>query len=252
MPSARANIRAKFSAQIEIGESVGAEIEETGGEDEAGDRQQQRQPGGDQRAEGEEEDQQRHRPGEELGLQHRLFVGFVEVGPHAGGTGEVGFDAGSGDAGRLRTSGRPRRRPSRLRPWRRRRGRRRCGRRGRSRCRVAAAPRGRRHRCRRGCVRSGRRAAEARVGGGQPLRSGRRPAARRRRRRRIRHATCLRTATDSEPSASQPAPESAVSTRGRESRGRRRALPRSAKTALRWVAATRPSRPIGPSALLAR
>jgi hypothetical protein len=79
----------------------GAEIEDTGGEDEADDRQHQRQAGGDQRAEGEDEDRQRHRPGEELGLQHRLFVGLVEVGPHAGGAGEAGFDPGGGDAGQL-------------------------------------------------------------------------------------------------------------------------------------------------------
>ena len=89
MPSASANISAKFIAQIEMSKQLRAEVERAGGGDEAEDRQHQRQPGGDERAEGEHEDRQRHRPGDQLRLHHRVAVGLVEVRPHAGGAGEA-------------------------------------------------------------------------------------------------------------------------------------------------------------------
>ncbi|CAB4863562.1 unannotated protein [freshwater metagenome] len=69
-------------------EQLGADIERPGGGDESGDRQQQRQTGRDERAEGEHEDDERHRPGDELALHHGRAIGRVEVGPHAAGTGE--------------------------------------------------------------------------------------------------------------------------------------------------------------------
>ena len=83
MPSASANISAKFIAQIEIGESFGEQEQRAGRGQQAEHREQQRQPGGDERAEREHEDAERHRPGEQLRAHHRGAVGLVEVRPHA-------------------------------------------------------------------------------------------------------------------------------------------------------------------------
>ena len=83
-------------------EAVREQREQPGGGDEAEDRQQQRQPGGDERAEGEHEDRHRHRPGEELRLQHRVAVGGVEVAPHPGGAGERDGDRGGAGGLQLR------------------------------------------------------------------------------------------------------------------------------------------------------
>ena len=88
MPSASANISAKFIAQIEMSKPCVPRYSEPGGGDQAEDREHQRQPGGDERAEGEHEDHQRDRPGEQLGLHHRRAVGLVEVRPHARGAGQ--------------------------------------------------------------------------------------------------------------------------------------------------------------------
>ena len=63
---------------------------------------------------------------------------------------------------------------------------------------------------------------------------------------------CSRTLTDSEPLACQPAPDSAVSTRGASTPRPTAITAQVMKTARRWVAAKRPSRPIGPRALIGR
>ena len=89
MPSASANISAKFIDQIEMSADERSEVEHPGRGDEADDRQHQRQAGCDQRSEREREDHERDRPGEELALHHRRAVGGVEVRPHAGRAGQV-------------------------------------------------------------------------------------------------------------------------------------------------------------------
>ena len=77
------------------------DVERTGRGDQADDRQHQRQPGCDEGAEGEREDQERDRPGVELGLHHRVAVGGVEVGPHRGGAGQGDGDAVAAGGGEL-------------------------------------------------------------------------------------------------------------------------------------------------------
>ena len=102
MPSASANISAKFIAQIEIGETRRSEEEQPRGGDQPDDGQHQRQARGHQRTEGEHEDRHRHRPGDELGLEHRVAVRLVEVRPHPRGAGQVDGNPGGGDAGKPR------------------------------------------------------------------------------------------------------------------------------------------------------
>ena len=64
-------------------------------------RQHQRQPGGDERPEREQQDQQRHRPRDHLGLQHRRAVRGVEVRPHRRGAGQMHLHPGGGQRGQL-------------------------------------------------------------------------------------------------------------------------------------------------------
>ena len=85
---------AKFIAQIEISKPCVSSESSSGGGDEAEDRQHQRQPRGDERAECEHEDRERDRPAEQLRLHHRRAVRGVEVAPHAGSAGERDGDAG--------------------------------------------------------------------------------------------------------------------------------------------------------------
>ena len=68
----------------------------------AEDRQHQRQSSGDERPEGEREDHERHRPGVELGLQHRRAVRLVEVAPHARGAGQAHRNVSGRNRGQLR------------------------------------------------------------------------------------------------------------------------------------------------------
>ena len=96
MPRARANIIAKFIAQIETGTTWLISTSEPAEATRPGQGQQQRQPGRDEGAEGQHQDGQRHRPGEHLRLQHRVEVGLVEVRPQQRGAGRVDLDAVGG------------------------------------------------------------------------------------------------------------------------------------------------------------
>ena len=88
---------AKFIAQIEMSATCVPRNEHAGAGDQAGDRQHQRQAGGDQRPECEHQDGERDRPAEQLGAHHRGAVGGVEVRPHRRGAGRVDRDvAGAG------------------------------------------------------------------------------------------------------------------------------------------------------------
>ncbi len=61
-----------------------------------------------------------------------------------------------------------------------------------------------------------------------------------------------RACTDCEPESSQPAPESAVSTRGARTPRPTTTTAQAMKTTFAWVADQRPSRPMGPRALIGR
>ena len=89
MPSARANINAKFIAQIEMSKTDDEQGQAAGRGHQPDDRQHQRQPGGDQRPERQHEDRERDRPADQLRVHHRGVVGRVEVRPHARGPGQV-------------------------------------------------------------------------------------------------------------------------------------------------------------------
>ena len=97
MPSARANIIAKFIAQIETGTSSLISTSEPAEATSPARVRMQRQPGGDERAEGEHQDGQGDRPGHELRLQHRVEVGLVEVAPQQRGAGRVHLDGVGGE-----------------------------------------------------------------------------------------------------------------------------------------------------------
>ena len=90
-----------------------ADPERAGGGDQPQDREQQRDPGRGERAEGDGEHGQRDRPGDHLGAQHRGLVLLVELRPQARGAGERHLDSRS--RGRLERDrgGDSRRAPSR-------------------------------------------------------------------------------------------------------------------------------------------
>ena len=240
---------AKFIAQIEISKPCVSSASSPAEATQAEDRQHQRQPGGDERAEGEHEDRQRHRPGEELRLHHRRAVGGVEVRPHAGRAGQADRDAGVSRARAACPSACRRRRPSRSGRLARRRRRAPCGRRARSSARAAAARRrrcaGRRAGSRSTCATVARNAGDVRPSASA---SGRRPSAPSWRGRRSSAGSASRACTDSEPFACQPAPESAVSTFGANTASAIASTAQQSATARTWSAAQPPSRPIGPTA----
>ena len=240
---------AKFIAQIEISNAVREQRQQAGRGDEPEDRQQQRQPGGGERAEREHEDRERHRPGEQLRLHHRVAVGGVEVAPHPGRAGER--DAHARRAGGLqlrleRVGGGDHRRRVALGAGRHDRG---VAVGGDARAGARRDERTRRGRSSRSsCSTLRDRLPEAGVGGREPLASGRRPSAPSWRGPAKFAWISSRACTDSEPFACQPAPESAVSTLGANTPSATATTAQAIATTRTWSAVQRPSRPSGPTA----
>jgi hypothetical protein len=92
---------AKFIAQMETGTNWLIS--------QAGEREDQGQARGEQRPEREDQDHQRHRPGDHLRLEHGLEVGLVEVRPEHRGTRRPDGDVTRGQVlqGRLVVVGHP-------------------------------------------------------------------------------------------------------------------------------------------------
>ena len=82
-------------------EQLRAEEQHPGGSHQAEDGEHQRQTRSHQRAERQQHDPERHRPRDDLGLEHRRLVGVVEVRPHPGRACEVDAHARPPAAGEL-------------------------------------------------------------------------------------------------------------------------------------------------------
>ena len=88
MPTASANIKAKFIAQIVIPVNRLATQSAPAAGDEAEDREQQRDAGRRNRAERDQQHRQRERPRRDLGAEHRRLVLVVELRPQRGRPGQ--------------------------------------------------------------------------------------------------------------------------------------------------------------------
>ena len=257
MPSASANISAKFIAQIETSNDLRDQEERAGrrrpGRGSSAAAAGRRRPASRRRARGS--------PASPASRSARSFIiasrlAVVEVGPHARRAGQVDADTGRPSAvrsGALEVVGGadhlasgPAAAPAiTIAVWpsaRDRLARLRRGRPTRRARRRAAAPRVR---------------ATVAAKAGSATRQGRRVdddhqarATRCRRSSRWIEVAGLRPTPSRE--SSQPAPESAVSTRGARTPRPTTTTAQATKTTRAWVADQRPSRPIGPSALIGR
>ena len=94
MPTARPIIIEKFIDHTDSGVTPVPRCSSAKPDGDAGEGEQQRQPGGDRRAEGEEQQDDGRQAGQQLGLVQGLLVELVEVVPHRPLTGGVGLGTG--------------------------------------------------------------------------------------------------------------------------------------------------------------